>query len=110
MSEKRLASSGDSFVDLTEMQTVDLLNKLSDENTRLHKKVDEQQATIENYQKSRDKWRTKCHQAEEKVEYWKHKSLDLYKLLRRVNLSDKEWEEFLNIINENELEDDGDGV
>lgn len=47
MSEKRLASSGDSFVDLTEMQTVDLLNKLSDENTRLHKKVDEQQATIE---------------------------------------------------------------
>ena len=47
MSEKRLASSGDSFVDLTEMQIVDLLNKLSDENTRLHKKVDEQQATIE---------------------------------------------------------------
>lgn len=46
MSEKRLASSGDSFVDLTEMQIVDLLNKLSDENTRLHKKVDEQQATI----------------------------------------------------------------
>ena len=43
MSEKRLASSGDSFVDLTEMQIVDLLNKLSDENTRLHKKVDEQQ-------------------------------------------------------------------
>lgn len=47
MSEKRLASSGDSFVDLTEMQIVDLLNKLSDENTRLHKKVDEQQATID---------------------------------------------------------------
>ena len=46
MSEKRLASSGDSFVDLTQMETVDLLNKLSDENTRLHKKVDEQQATI----------------------------------------------------------------
>ena len=67
--------------------------------------LNEQQATIENYRKSRDKWRTKCHQAEEKVEYWKHKSLDLYKLLRRVNLSDKEWEEFLNIINEKELED-----
>ncbi len=46
MSEKRLASSGDSFVDLTQMETVDLLNKLSDENTKLHKKVDEQQATI----------------------------------------------------------------
>ena len=50
MSEKRLASSGDSFVDLTEMQIVDLLNKLSDENTRLHKKVDEQQATIRKLQ------------------------------------------------------------
>ena len=47
MSEQRLASSGDSFVDLTEMQIVDLLNKLSDENTRLHKKLNEQQATIE---------------------------------------------------------------
>ena len=43
MSEKRLASSGDSFIDLTQMETVDLLNKLSDENTKLHKKVDEQQ-------------------------------------------------------------------
>lgn len=51
MNEKRLASSGDSFVDLTEIQIVDLLNKLSDENTRLHKKVDEQQATIEMYQR-----------------------------------------------------------
>ena len=50
MTEKRLASSGDSFVDLTEMQTVDLLNKLSNENTRLHKKVDEQQATIRRLQ------------------------------------------------------------
>ena len=47
MSEKRLASSGDSFVGLTEMQIGDLLNELSDENTRLHKKVDEQQATID---------------------------------------------------------------
>lgn len=47
MSEKRLASSGDSFVGLTEIQIGDLLNKLSDENTRLHKKVDEQQATIQ---------------------------------------------------------------
>ena len=72
----------------------------------LCEKLNEQQATIENYRKSRDKWRTKCHQAEEKVEYWKHKSLDLYKLLRRVNLSDKEWEEFLNIINEKELVND----
>ena len=51
MSEKRLASSGDSFVDLTEMQIVDLLNKLSDENTRLHKKVNEQQATIKDLER-----------------------------------------------------------
>ena len=50
MSEKRLASSGDSFVGLTEIQIGDLLNKLSDENTRLHKKVDEQQATIRKLQ------------------------------------------------------------
>ena len=46
MSEERLASDGDSFVDLTQMETVDLLNKLSDENTKLHKKVDEQQLII----------------------------------------------------------------
>lgn len=51
MSEKRLASDGDSFVDLTQMETVDLLNKLSDENTKLHKKVDEQQAEIERLNK-----------------------------------------------------------
>ena len=50
MSEKRLASSGDSFVDLTTMQTVDLLNELSDDNTRLHKKVEKQQATIRKLQ------------------------------------------------------------
>ena len=50
MSEKLLASSGDSFVGLTEIQIGDLLNKLSDENTRLHKKVDEQQATISQLQ------------------------------------------------------------
>lgn len=51
MNEKQLASSGDSFVGLTEMQTGDLLNKLSDENTRLHKKVDEQQVNIEEQNK-----------------------------------------------------------
>ena len=51
MSEKQLASSGYSFVDLTQMETVDLLNKLSDENTKLHKKVDEQQAEIERLNK-----------------------------------------------------------
>ena len=68
--------------------------------------VNEQQATIENYWKSRDEWRTKCHQTEEKLDYWKHKSLELYKLLRKINLSDMEWEEFLNIINEKELFDD----
>lgn len=50
MSEKRLASSGDSFIDLTQMETVDLLNKLSDENTKLHKKVDEQQDQVSKLQ------------------------------------------------------------
>ena len=65
--------------------------------------IDEQQATINNYRTSRDKWRTKCHQTKEKLDYWKHKSLELYKLLRKINLSDREWEEFLNIINEKEL-------
>jgi chromosome segregation ATPase len=84
----------------------DYLNRLDLKLKTYNEQIGEQQATIENYRKSRDKWRTKCHQAEEKVEYWKHKSLDLYKLLRRVNLSDKEWEEFLNIINEKEIEDE----
>lgn len=65
--------------------------------------LNEQQATIsrlkeenEYYRKSRDKWRTKA----QKVDYWKHKSLELYKLLRGINLSDKEWEQFLNIKDE----------
>lgn len=70
MSEKRLASSGDSFVDLTEMQIVDLLNKLSDENTRLHKKVDEQQATIS--------------KLEEEKGYWKSKAMTLLSQVRRL--------------------------
>lgn len=87
----------------------DVINCVRDENGKeynLHETItilNEQQATIENYQKSRDKWRTKCHQTEEKLDYWKHKSLELYKLLRSINLSDNEWEQFLNIINESDF-------
>ena len=41
MSDKRLASIGDSFVGLTEMQIVDLLNTLKEENEQLKQRIKE---------------------------------------------------------------------
>ena len=84
----------------------EILNRLDLKLKTYNEQLGEQQVTINNYRTSRDKWRTKCHQTKEKLDYWKHKSLELYKLLRKINLSDMEWEEFLNIINEKELFDD----
>ena len=79
-----------------------LINELNDYAVELIKENEQLRQQSEQYRKSRDKWRTKA----QKVDYWKHKSLELYKLLRSINLSDKEWEQFLNIINEKELFDD----
>ena len=68
MSEKRLASSGDSFVGLTEMQIVDLLNTLTEENEQL--KSD--------------------------VEYWKNKAMILLKQMRimTTRMTEAEVKEF----------------